>query len=68
MQFRLKALDGKMEDALGVLHDLVFAVNPRDKRRLCDVLNQALVEYRTSIYGYHGASIANHHAAGGLSP
>ena len=41
MQFRLKALDGKMEDALGVLHDLVFAVNPRDKRRLCDVLNQA---------------------------
>ena len=68
MQFRLKALDGKMEDALGVLHDLVFAVNPRDKRRLCDVLNQALVEYRTSIYGYHGASIANHHAARGLSP
>ena len=32
------------------------------------MLNQALAEYRTSIYGYHGASIANHHAARGLSP
>ena len=28
MQFRLKALDEKMEDALSVLHDLVFACEP----------------------------------------
>ena len=67
MQFRLKALDGKMEDALGVLHDLVFAVNPRDKGRLYDVLSQSLAEYRTSIHGYRAPDIANHHAARGIS-
>ncbi|MCY4552389.1 MAG: hypothetical protein OXC79_01835, partial [Candidatus Poribacteria bacterium] len=68
MQFRLKALDGKIEDALGVLQDLVFAVNPRDKERLYDVLSQAVVEYQNQIHGYRGPSIANHHAARGLSP
>ena len=67
MQFRLKALDGKMEDALGVLHDLVFAVNPRDKGRLYDVLGQAVAEYRTSIHGYRAPDIANHHAARRIS-
>ena len=68
MQFRLKALDGKMEAALGVLHDLVFTVNPRDKKRLYDVLNQAVVGYQNMIHSYSGPSIANHHAARGLSP
>ena len=67
MQFRLKVLDGKMEDALGVLHDLVFAVNPRDKGRLYDVLGQAVAEYRTSIHGYRAPDIANHHAARRIS-
>ena len=68
MQFRLKALDGKIEDALGVLQDLVFAVNPRDKERLYDVLSQAVVGYQNQIHGYRGPNIANHHAARGLSP
>ncbi|MDE0018855.1 MAG: insulinase family protein [Candidatus Poribacteria bacterium] len=68
MQFRLKALDGKIEDALGVLQDLIFAVNPRDKERLYDVLSQAVVGYQNQIHGYSGPSIANHHAACGLSP
>ena len=68
MQFRLKALDEKMEDALGVLHDLVFDVNPRDKERLYDVLSQAVVGYQNQIHGYSGPSIANYHAARGLSP
>ena len=68
MQFRLKALDGKIEDALGVLQDLVFAVNPRDKERLYDVLSQAVVGYQNQIHGYSGPNIANHHAARGLSP
>ena len=68
MQFRLKALDEKIEDALGVLHDLVFDVNPRDKERLHNVLSQAVVEYQNQIHGYSGPSIANHHAARGLSP
>ena len=68
MQFRLKALDEKMEDALGVLQDLVFDVNPRDKERLHNVLSQAVVEYQNLIHSYSGPSIANHHAARGLSP
>ena len=68
MQFRLKALDSKIEDALGVLQDLIFAVNPRDKERLYDVLSQTVVKYQNQIHGYSGPSIANHHAARGLSP
>ena len=68
MQFRLKALDGKIEEALDVLRDLVFAVNPRDEERLYNVLSQAVVEYQTLIHSYSGPSIANHHAARELSP
>ncbi len=68
MQFRLKALDGKIEDALDVLRDLVFDVNPRDKERLHDVLSQAVVGYQDQIHGYSGPNIANHHAARGISP
>ncbi len=63
LQFRLKALDGKIEAALSVLHDLIFAVNPRDKDRLYDVLNQAVA----SKHDYYGASVANRRAARGLS-
>ncbi len=68
MQFRLKALDGKIEDALDVLHDLVFDVNPRDKARLYNVLSQTVVDYQNQIHGYRGPSIANHHAARRFSP
>ena len=68
VQFHLKALDAKIEDALDVLQDLVFTVNPRDKERLYDVLSQAVVGYQNMIHGYGGPSIANHHAARGLSP
>ena len=68
MQFRLKALDDKMGDALNVLHDLVFAVNPRDTGRLRDVLSQSVAEYRTYIHGYRCLDITKHRAARGLSP
>ncbi len=68
MQFHIKALNGKIEHALDVLRDLVFDVNPRDKERLYDVLSQAVVGYQNMIHGYSGPSIANHHAARGLSP
>ena len=63
MQFRLKALDSKIEDALSVLHDLIFHVNPRDKERLYEVLNQAVA----SKHDYYEAHIANRRAARGLS-
>ena len=68
VQFRLKTLDGKIEDALDVLRDLAFDVNPRDKERLYDVLSQAVVGYQNMVHGYSGPSIPNHHAARGLSP
>ncbi len=63
MQFRLKALDGKIEDALDILYDLVFDVNPRDKERLYDVLNHAA----DSKHDYYWPHVANRRAARGLS-
>ena len=66
LKFHLKALDGKIDAALDVLHDLVFAVDPRDTERLRDVLIQAVAEYRTEMI-HDGSSTAIHHAARGLS-
>ena len=72
MQFQLKALDGKMGDALDVLHDLIFAVNPRNTGRLRDVLSQAVTECRTTLMNKlrfpYGLASATYHAARGLSP
>ena len=66
MSFHLKALDGKMDAALNVLHDLLFAVNPRDTERLRDVMVQAVAEYQTEMI-HDGSSTAIHHASRGLS-
>jgi Zn-dependent M16 (insulinase) family peptidase len=66
MQFHLKALDGKIDAALGVLHDLIFDVNPRDTERLRDVLVQAVAENRTEMI-QDGLNTAIHHASRGLS-
>ena len=68
IQFQIKMLDDKMEDALNVLQDLIFAVNPRDTGRLRDVLSQSVAEYRTYIHGYQCLGIANRRAVRGLSP
>ena len=72
MQFQLKALDGKMEDALDVLHDLIFAVNPSNTQRLRDVLNQSIAECRSNLLGKYrfpyGLASATYHAARGFSP
>ncbi|MCE2401547.1 insulinase family protein [Candidatus Poribacteria bacterium] len=65
--FHLKVLDGKMDVALDVLHDLVFSVNPRDAERLHDVMVQAVAEYQTEMV-QDGSSTATHHASRGLSP
>lgn len=66
LNFHLKALDEKIEDALDVLHDLVFDVDPRDTERLRDVLVQAVAEYRTEMI-HDGSGTAIHHASRGLS-
>ncbi len=72
MRFQLKALDGEMRDALDVLHELIFAVNPHDTQRLRDVLNQAVAEYRTGMVNRrnfrYGSTVAFHRAKRGLSP
>ena len=67
MTFHLRALDGTMDAALDVLHDLLFAVNPRDTERLRDVMIQAVAEYQTEMI-HDGSSTAVHHASRGLSP
>ncbi len=63
MQFSLKALDGKMENALDILHDLIFEVNPCDKERFREILKRAI----TSKQDYYWPHAANHRAASGLS-
>ncbi len=63
MQFDLKALDRKMEDALHILHDLIFEVNPRDKERFREILKRAVA----SKQDYYWPHAANHRAASGLS-
>ncbi len=72
MQVQLKALDGKMGEALDVLHDLIFAVNPRNIGRLRNVLNQAVAECRANLMDKlrfpYGLASATYHAARGFSP
>lgn len=65
--FSLKALDGKIADALGVLHDLLFALDPRDEARLKDVLVQARAAHRSSLVE-SGLWLALRHASRGLNP
>ena len=66
MSFYLKALDNKVDAALDVLSDLLFAVNPRDTERLRNVMVQAVAEYQTDMI-HDGSSTAIHHASRGLS-
>ena len=63
VRFELKALDGKIADALNVIHNLIFNVNPRDKERFRDVLSQAVA----SKQNYYWPHAANHRAANRLS-
>ena len=66
LRFSLKALDETVTEALDVLHDYVFSVNPKDLERLQDVMVQAVAEYRTDMV-QDGSSTAIHHASRGLS-
>ncbi|MDE0634909.1 MAG: insulinase family protein [Candidatus Poribacteria bacterium] len=63
VRFELKALDGKIADALNVIHDLIFNVNPRDKKRFREILKRAV----TSKQDYYWPHAANHRAANRLS-
>ena len=61
-----KALDGEIERALGVLHDTVFALEPRDPARLRNVLDQSRAGWRSSLLN-NGHQYAQWNAARGLS-
>nr|MDQ2731474.1 hypothetical protein [Armatimonadota bacterium] len=50
-----------------VMHDFLFALDPRDDERLRDVLVQSRASHRSSLVG-NGVSIAQRHAARTLSP
>ena len=63
----LKTIDDKAEDALGLLHDLVFALNPRDPERLHSILTQTQAAYRTSLVN-DAVHTALRHAGRGLTP
>ena len=65
-RFSLKALDEKIEPALGVLRDLLFELNPRNRARLQEVLVQAKAAYRSALVS-NGLDMAIRHAARGLN-
>ena len=67
LQFGLKTLDGEAEKAFGLLGDLIFAVDPRDRTRLNDVMTQTRAAYRTALVN-DGLSTARRQAARGFSP
>jgi Zn-dependent M16 (insulinase) family peptidase len=66
-RFGFKTLDGQAENALGLLGDLIFAVDPRDRDRLRDVMTQSRAWYRTTLVD-DGLDTARRQAARGLSP
>jgi Zn-dependent M16 (insulinase) family peptidase len=63
----LKTLDDQAEDALQLLRDLLFDIDPRDKDRLRDVLTQTQSACRTTLIN-DGLGTARRHAARGLTP
>ena len=67
MRFACKALDAQIDKAMAVIHDLIFAVDPRDPARLRDVLLQARAGYRSDIME-NGHSYAQSHAGRHLTP
>lgn len=66
LSLTLKALDDRMQPALEVVGDLLFALDPRDLARLRDVMVQARAWYRTELV-HNGMMTAMHHAARGLN-
>jgi len=62
LRFACKALDNQVGEAMGVLRDLVFAADPRDRARMKDVLVQARAGCRSDILE-NGHSYSQCHAA-----
>ena len=64
--FGLKTLDGQVENALGLLGDLIFTVDPHDRGRLRDVMTQSRAGYRTSLVN-NGSGTAQRQASRSFS-
>ena len=67
IQVSMKALDEQIEPALDVLGDLLFGLDPRDRGRLGEVLEQARARKRSSLV-QEGSRTASRRAARGLTP
>ncbi len=62
----VKALDGRIDQALAVVGDLLFGLDAHDSPRLKDVLVQAAAHYRTELV-FNGLGTAIKHACRGLN-
>ena len=67
LQFHLKVLDDKIDNALDILSDLIFNLNPYDQSRLYEVLKQSVNGYQNQVHGYHGPNIPKRHAGRGIN-
>ncbi|RKU29804.1 hypothetical protein C6497_05525 [Candidatus Poribacteria bacterium] len=67
LQFHLKVLDDKIDNALDILSDLIFNLNPYDQGRLYEVLKQSAIGYQNQVHGYQGPNIPQRHAARGIN-
>lgn len=72
LSLSIKTLDRTVDRALGVLHDVLFSVDPRDRDRLREIVVQKLARYRSAFVDNGSATAAihaarYHDAAGALS-
>lgn len=63
----MKTLDTNLEQALDILHDLLFALEPRDRSRAREVALQARTHYRNDLI-QEGQVTVRRHAARGINP
>ena len=67
LRVTLKTLDEQIEEALSLLQDLLFAVEPRAQERLRDVIVQTMAKYSSDLV-YHGLNTAWLRAEAALTP
>ena len=67
LRVALKALDGVFPEALAVLSDLLFALDPGDARRLRVVVGESLAAKRTGLIS-GGVATARRRASAALGP
>lgn len=66
LRLRIKTLDEQVPEALDVLHDLLFDLDPRDRERLEDVVSQSRAWVRNHLV-HQGSATATRHAGRGFS-